>query len=115
MNKYDICVGNFNPPKGSAQAGIRPCVVLQSNAISRHTKTVIVVPLTTNLKPRCPSEFVITPSKDNGLEKDSRFLGWQITTVDKSFLGHKIGTLEPAYYPLVQEAIDIAMDAEGLF
>ncbi len=115
MNKYDIYVGNLNPPKGRAQAGFRPCVILQSNAISCHTTTMIVVPLTSNLRPRCPSEFVVQPSSCNGLSQPSRFLGWQITTVDRKFLGKKIGSLEPVYYPLVQEAIDIAMDAEGLF
>lgn len=62
-----------------------------------------------------PSEFWIQPSKTNGLEKPSRFLGSQIITVDRHWVLEKKGHLEEKYYPLVQEALSVALDFEGDF
>jgi len=74
-----------------------------------------VVPITSNDSKIFPSEFLIHPSRENGLTQTSRFLGSQVTALDQSFIGERLGSLEPNYYPQVQQAIDIAMDAEGLF
>lgn len=115
MHKYDIYLVDLNPKKGSTQAGIRPCVIIQSNAFNQHAQTFLVVPVTTNKKKVFPSEFLVKPSKKNGLTDESRFLGSQIITLDKSFFVKKLGQLEQKYYYKMQEALSIALDFENMF
>lgn len=115
IQKYDIVLVDLNPKKGSAQAGVRPCVVLQSNAFNPHATTIIVCPLTSNKRKIFPSEFLITPSKTNGLTEESRFLGSQILTIDKAFCTKKLGQLENEYYAHVAEAVSVALDFEDMF
>ena len=115
IKKFDIFMVNLNPQKGSAQSGVRPCVVIQSNVFNKYSSTVIVVPLTTSIKKIFPSEFIIYPSKENGLKDDSRFLGSQLITVDKKFFLKKSGFLEEKYFIELQESIKIALDFDDMF
>jgi len=115
MNKFDIIEVNLNPQKGHAQAGIRPAIIIQSNAFNQYSPTLIIVPLTSKQKKIFPGEFQITPSIENGLTKTSRFLGSQIMTLDKSFIAKKIGTLEPVYWEKLEESIMIVLDLKNQF
>ncbi len=110
IKKYDTITVNLNPRKGSTQAGIRPCVVIQSNLFNQYSSTIIVVPLTTKVRKVFPSEFMISPSKLNWLSKKSRFLWSQIITVDKRFVFAKVWTLESKYYDDIDNAISKALD-----
>jgi len=115
MQRFDIFLINLNPKKGHAQAGIRPGVIIQSNAFNPHSSTVIMIPLTSKKNKVFPSEFIVNPSAENGLKKTSRFLGSQIITLDKKFLLEKLGSLEKKYFPLVKEALNIALDFDDNF
>ncbi len=105
MFQYDIYQVDLNPTKWHVQSGHRPCVIIQGDIFNAHSPTIIVVPLTSVFKNPFPSEFFIEPSATNGLSDTSRFLGSQIITVDKKYLGKKVGKLESEYHPLIEEAI----------
>ncbi len=113
LKKYDIVMVNLNPKKGHAQAGKRPAVIIQSNLFNPYASTVMIVPLTTQEKKIFPSEFLIQPSQVNGLSSPSRFLGSQIMTIDKVYIGKHLGTLEDLYFPHVNEALNISLDWEN--
>lgn len=115
MNRYDIFMADFCPQKGHRQTGIRPCIILQSDAFNSHSSTIVVAPLTSTKNKVFPSEFLILPSHANGLTVVSRFLGHQIITLDKTYLTKKLGTLEAKYIPEIKEAIGIIFDLEDLF
>ncbi len=46
----EIWLAELNPVRGSEQAGTRPVMILQTNAINRFTTTVLAIPFTTNLR-----------------------------------------------------------------
>ncbi len=46
----DIYLADLNPSRGSEQAGIRPVIIVQRNNLNRFTHTIIVIPLTTNIR-----------------------------------------------------------------
>ena len=48
----DIYLADLNPSKGSEQAGIRPVIIVQRDTLDRFTTTVVVIPVTSNLR-RC--------------------------------------------------------------
>lgn len=115
VRKYDVVVVDLNPRKRHVQLGVRPCVVVQSNLLNAGSSTLMVVPLTTVDKKVFPSEFWITPSEVNGLKKASRFLGSQLTAVDRGCVGKILGRLEFHYREDVRMAIDVALDWEDSF
>jgi mRNA interferase MazF len=94
---------------------MRPCVVVQSNIFTPYSPTLILVPLTSNIKKPFPSEFIIKASSHNGLTTDSRFLWSQIITLDQTFIVKKVGSLEDTYHELVKHAIQIALDIDDEF
>ncbi|MDR2411402.1 MAG: type II toxin-antitoxin system PemK/MazF family toxin [Candidatus Peribacteria bacterium] len=49
-------------------------MIIQNNIFNLNAPTLIVIPLTSNLKAPFPSEFIIKASKENGLTENSRFL-----------------------------------------
>ena len=113
--KFNIVSVNLNPRKGHVLAGIRPAVIIQSNLFNPYSSTLVIVPLTTQKKKLFPSEFLIHPSKSNGLSEDSRFLGSQLMTVDKDCVSKKLGKLEEKYFSSVQEALRVSLDWENEF
>jgi len=115
LKKYDVVLLDLDPPKGHVQAGVRPAVIAQSNLFNRRASTVLIVPLTSNSNKLFPCEFWIEPSKKNGLGSPSRFLGSQLTALDKEFIIKKIGRLEAGYHHLVQEALGVALDWDDSF
>ena len=54
-NRGDVWLADLNPIRGSEQAGIRPVLIFQNDAISKFTSTVIAIPLTTNMRRAQPS------------------------------------------------------------
>ena len=113
--KYDIVFADLNPKKWHTQGWTRPCVVIQSNIFNPYAPTLILVPLTSNLKTPFPSEFIIEASATNWLSTDSRFLWSQIITIDKSFIVETIWSLEEKYYELVKQSIQTALDIDDAF
>jgi mRNA interferase MazF len=115
MKKFEIWNVDLDPKKGHAQAGTRPCIVIQSNLFNAHSPTVAVIPLTTTVRKVFPSEFLITPSQKNGLSHDSRALGSQLFTVDKQFFVKRLGVLEKKYWTELKQALHISLDWENMF
>jgi mRNA interferase MazF len=50
MERGYVFLADLNPTRGSEQAGVRPVVLVQRNSIGRFTKTILVVPITSNLR-----------------------------------------------------------------
>ncbi|MEY3869178.1 MAG: hypothetical protein RLZZ338_3069 [Cyanobacteriota bacterium] len=46
----DIYLADLNPSRGSEQAGIRPVIIVQRDTLDRFTTTVVVIPVTSNLR-----------------------------------------------------------------
>lgn len=80
----------LDPVQGSEQAKTRPCVVVSSEEVNDHRKTVIVVPLTSTKTPAVPPLLVSVPSAG----ADSKARVEQIRAVDKSRLQELLGRLE---------------------
>ncbi|MCL1475299.1 type II toxin-antitoxin system PemK/MazF family toxin [Argonema antarcticum] len=63
----DVYLADLNPSRGSEQAGIRPVILVQRNTLDRFTTTVVVIPITSNLRrAKIPGTMGI---------KETRFLG----------------------------------------
>ena len=77
---------------GSVQCGERPVIIMQNDIGNREGPTLIVVPLSTQLKKLWLPVHVRVP-KMLGLDEISMALCEQITTIDKSQIVSFVGTL----------------------
>ena len=96
VNMFDVFYVKLPDEKCvSEQGGIRPCVIIQNEAGNLYSPTVIVIPLTTEIKKINQATHCIIHKTDaNGLMSDSMALAEQIRVVDKSRLREKLGSLE---------------------
>ncbi len=109
MNRGDIYSCRFDPVEGSEQGGMRPAVIVSRSTLNRVRRTVVVVPITSNLARRA-SFHVPLSAGDGGLTVDSVALGDQLRTVAKSRLGRHWGTLPANRMNDVDEALRVALD-----
>ena len=77
ITKGDVFYCNLDPTFGHEQAGHRPVVILQTNIANNRLKTVMVAPLTTNLKAQGFMLTVFVDAKSSGMPKDSVILLFQ--------------------------------------
>jgi mRNA interferase MazF len=105
MSRGDIYLADLNPSRGSEQAGIRPVVIVQREEIDRFTQTVVIVPLTSNLRRlNIPGTFTI-PAEEGGLTQESVALCYQIAVIDKQRLIRQLGKLKSLYVQQLNEAL----------
>ena len=109
IRRGDLFWVDFNPVKGSEQAGRRPAVVIQNDIGNAVASTVIVAPLTTRHFTKSPLTKVPLPRGVAGLREPSVILFSQIRTIDKSRLQGRIGRLPPAYLQQANRAIAISL------
>ena len=94
INQGDIYWIDLDDPEGSEPGYRHPHVVVQNNLFNRsNIRTVLVCPLTSNLKrATAPGNVLIDPSEST-LPKQSVVNVSQVFTVDKTQLDEYVGTL----------------------
>ena len=91
VSRGEIWLAELNPVRGSEQSGIRPVLVLQTNAINRFTTTILAIPFTTNLRRVSLPSCVQVASGEGGLSSESVALCHQLRALDKTRLTKKLG------------------------
>ena len=108
MRRGEVWMATLDPIRGSEQAGTRPVLILQPDALNEFLRTTIAVPCTTNLKwSRLPFCASLTAG-EGGLPNDSVILGHQVRVVDKTRLLRRLGQVSDHAMVLVEKAIRTA-------
>ena len=95
-------------PVGSAKSFRRPVLVAQGNAFNRsRIATVVVVPLTRNLRLADAPGNVLFKARDTGLPDDSVANVSQIVTIDRSVLDELVRQIGARQLALVLDGIDV--------
>ncbi len=116
IRQFDICFVSLDPVCGVEQAGLRPCLILQTNAGLNFSQTVLLAPFTSKKVNKIyPFEIVVSANKENGLEEMSKLMFDQIRVADKRRIIRKIGKLESKYYSQIFAAIEAILDRMGDF
>lgn len=77
MKQYQIVLVNLDPTIGSEIKKTRPCVIISPNEMNRYLKTIVLAPMTTNLK-----DYPTRVSVEHNHKKGKIAID-QIRTVDK--------------------------------
>lgn len=77
LNQYSIILVNLDPTVGSEIKKTRPCVIISPNEMNKYLKTIVVAPMTTNLK-KYPTRISIKTNDKKGMIAID-----QIRTIDR--------------------------------
>lgn len=95
VRRGEIYYYNFGSQRGAVQAGIRPAMVIQSDAANKKSNTTVIAAITTNIRrPYLPNH--INLGKAFGLKKPSMLLLEQVRTVNQVDLLDYIGCVDDA-------------------
>ncbi len=78
LEQYSIVLVNLDPTIGSEIKKTRPCVIISPNEINKFLRTIVVAPMTTNLK-NYPTRIKVKHNEKKGMIAID-----QIRTIDKS-------------------------------
>ena len=91
VQRGEIWWADLDPIRGSEQAGVRPVLLFQNNAVSRFTTTTLAIPLTTNLRRALLPSCVRIPQGEGGLTSESVALCHQMRVLDIVRLRTRLG------------------------
>ena len=103
----DIYMASLNA-EGDLQSGIRPVLIVSNDKANEFSPVITIVPITSKLgKKKLPTHVFMT---SRGLERPSIALAEQITSINKSKLIKKIGSIKQTIYEKqIKNAIEIQL------
>jgi mRNA interferase MazF len=113
VSQGDVFWASLPDPTGSGPGFRRPVVVVQGDAFNAsRLATVVVVPLTSNLRWAAAPGNVALPAERTGLPKDSVANVSQIVAVDRSMLTERAGHLAEGEVALVIAGVGLVLGRE---
>lgn len=113
MKRGDVYWATLVPRSGAEQRGRRPVIVVSHDAFNEvgTWRSVIVVPVSTSRgQVRRGPTAVPLPAGSGGLKKDSIALCHHVTTLDRSKLSGRLGSLPDHLLARVGEGLTVAQD-----
>ena len=115
MKRGDVYWADLVPRSGSEQTGRRPVVVVSHDGFNQFSSwmSVIVVPVSTSVAQAKRGPTVITiPGGLAGLLKPSVAVCHQVTTLDRTKLSKRIGSLPVDLISDIQDGLKAALDLD---
>ena len=110
IGQGEVWWADLPAPAGSGPGFRRPVIVVQGEALNRsRIRTVVCVPLTSNLRWANAPGNLMLPARLTGLTKDSVANVSQIVAVDREFLTERVGKLPRLKQELVLAGIDVVL------
>ena len=110
MTRGEIYWADYGVPFGSETGFRRPVVIVQNNDFNiKELRTVIALPLTTNLLLAEAPANVFIDKESSGLPKDSTAVVSQVGAIDKAQLSEKIGTLPDSDMQEIDEGLRLIL------
>ncbi|MEH2274908.1 MAG: type II toxin-antitoxin system PemK/MazF family toxin [Nostoc sp.] len=94
-------MGFLDPTKGSEQGGTRPVIIFQDDIVAEFSTTVIIIPLTTNLRRVSLPTCLLIQSGEGGLER-AVALSYQLRVIDKTRLQIKVDVMTPEILTILE-------------
>jgi mRNA interferase MazF len=110
ISQGDVWWADLPEPSGSTPGFRRPIVVVQVDAFNRSSiRTVLIVPLTSNLRWADAPGNVRLAARSTGLNRESVANVSQIVTLDKAHLTERVGKLSRTKVELLLSGIDVVL------
>lgn len=115
MKRGDVFWAELRPRSGSEQSGRRPVVIVSHDGFNTAAtwSSIIVVPLSTSAAQAARGPTAIRlPRGAAGLGRESVALCHQVTTLDRTKLTTRVGTLPRDLLEAVGEGLRAAMELD---
>jgi len=66
IKQYSIVLVNLDPTQGSEIKKTRPCVIISPNELNKYLNTIVIAPMTSNLK-QYPTRVAVELDNRNGM------------------------------------------------
>lgn len=110
IGQGDVWWADLAEPRESEPGYRRPVLVVQGDAFNRSAiATVVVVPLTSNLRWADAPGNVRLSARSTGLSRDSVANVSQIVALDRTALTDRVGHISSAKLELVLRGIDLVL------
>jgi mRNA interferase MazF len=110
INQGDIVWAELPNPTGSGPGFRRPVVIVQGNSFNAsRLATVVVIPLTSNLRWASAPGNVVLGAVRAGLPRDSVANVSQIIAIDRSVLADRIGRLDDDQLSAILSGVDLML------
>jgi mRNA interferase MazF len=110
ITQGEVWWADLGDPAGSAPGYRRPVVVVQGDAFNRSDiRTVVTVPLTSNLRWADAPGNVRLSGRLTGLPKESVANVSQVVTLDRATLVERAGKIPRAKVDLLRSGLDIVL------
>lgn len=111
MRRGDIWLFDFDPPRGSEAAKVRPAVVVSNDganlaATRTATGVVTVVPLTTNTQTVYPFQTLLTPV-ETGLQHTSKAQAEQVRSLSVERATRQVGLVRDSTMTRIDSALRV--------
>ena len=110
IRRGDVYYADLRPVVGSEQGGIRPVLIIQNDVGNRHSPTVIVAAITSQInKSKIPTHVELSSGRYE-MVKDSVILLEQLRTIDKRRLKERVCHLDGEILTKVDKALEISLE-----
>lgn len=110
ISQGDVWWADLAEPRGSEPGYRRPVLIVQGDAFNRSSiATVVVAPLTSNVRWADAPGNVLLKARSTGLPRDSVANVSQIVAVDRTALTDRVGRISPAKLDLVLRGIEVVL------
>ena len=110
ISQGDVWWADLGEPVGSEPGFRRPIIVVQGDSFNRSAlRTVVAVPLTSNLRWAAAPGNVRLAARATGLPRDSVANVSQLVALDRSILIERVGRLSSSKLELVLAGIDTVL------
>lgn len=110
IRRGDVYYADLRPVVGSEQGGVRPVLIIQNDVGNRHSPTVIVAAITSQInKSKLPTHVELS-AKRYEMVKDSVILLEQLRTIDKRRLKERVCHLDGEILTKVDKALEISLE-----
>jgi len=104
----EVWLVNWNPARGSEQAGKRPALVIQNDIGNKNASTIIVAAISSSIK-IYPMNVKLDPP-EGGLKQSSIVKTGQILTISKERLEQRFGQISEKKMQEVNYAVKLSLD-----
>lgn len=114
MIRGEVWWADLAEPRGSEPGKRRPVIVVQEDSITRsRIQTVMVVPMTSNLRRATAPGNVALARTDSGLRVESVVLVCQVVTIDKTFLTERVAAVPASIMKRIDAGLRLTLALDG--
>ncbi len=110
IKQYEIWIADLNPSFGTESGKTRPVVVIQTDLLNKFHPSIIVCPITTNVKLDVDILRVHLMKGSAKLKEDCDIMIDQIRAIDNKRLLRKIGELNQEKIESLKANLSIVLD-----